>query len=193
MDLTEGDMKRQHFATFLIGLLSGLLAAGLVLLFISRPMRYPIRLQPPPTSSPLRVHITGAVLNPGVYHLPCDSIWESALTAAGGVLAEADLDRINLAAPVEEGQHIFIPYLPTDNSSNALVSPTILNSTAIIDINHATVAELEQLPGIGPSLAKSIIEYREEHGLFLEPEDLLNVSGIGPSKLAQIRELITCQ
>jgi competence protein ComEA len=186
-------MKRQYFATFLVGLLSGLLAAGLVLLFISRPKRYPIRLLPPPTSSPLRVHITGAVLNPGVYSLPADSIWESALHAAGGVLAEANLDRINLAAPLEEGQHIFIPYLSTVNTSDTPVSPTNLNSAAILDINHATAAELEQLPGIGSSLAKSIIIYREEHGLFLEPEDLLNVSGIGPSKLAQIRELITCQ
>jgi competence protein ComEA len=139
------------------------------------------------------VHVTGAVLNPGVYQLPADAIWESALSAAGGVLAEADLDRINLAAPIEEGQHIFIPYSPTDISSSTPAPPTILNSTEMLDINHATIAELESLPGIGPTLAKNIIEYREEYGLFLEPEDLLSVSGIGPSKLGQIRELITCQ
>jgi competence protein ComEA len=186
-------MKRQHFAVFLFGLLSGLLAAGLVLLFISRPKRYPIRLLPPPTSSPVRVHVTGAVLKPGVYQLPADSIWESALSAAGGVLAEADLDRINLAAPIEEGLHIFIPYEPIDTSSGAPAPPTILNSTDLLDINHATIAELEKLPGIGPTLAKNIIEYRDEHGLFLKPEDLLSVSGIGPSKLGQIRELISFQ
>ena len=67
------------------------------------------------------------------------------------------------------------------------------NSTEILDINHATIAELEQLPGIGPALAKSIIEYRETHGFFLDPDDLLNVSGIGPAKLGEIRNLITCQ
>ena len=73
-------MKRQHFMTFLVGLLSGLLAAGLVLLFISRPKRYPIRLLPPPTASPFNVHVTGAVRNPGVYQLPADSIWSLSST-----------------------------------------------------------------------------------------------------------------
>jgi len=186
-------MIRQHGSSFLIGLFSGLFAAGLVLLFISRPRRYPIRLLPPPTPAPLRVHVTGAVQRPAVYLLSVESILEDALEAAGGSLPDADLNRINLASPIEDGQQIFIPYQTIEDSSNALPLSAMNASDERIDINQATDAELEQLPGIGPSLAQKIVEYRLAHGLFLEVDDLLNVSGIGPAKLDQIRDLIRCQ
>lgn len=191
--LTEGAMIRQHVSTFLAGLLSGLLAAGVVLLFIARPKRFPIQLLPPPTPAPLRIHISGAVQNPGVYRIPPGSIYENALQAAGGRMPEADLARINLAAPLEDGQHLYIPFHLENSSTPFPDSTGLLNNPELLDVNLATAAELEQLPGIGPSLAKGIIAFREEHGLFLAPDDLLNVSGIGPSKLEQIRDLITCQ
>lgn len=186
-------MIRQHWASFLIGLLSGLLAAGLVLLFISRPRRYPIRLSPPPTPSPLRVHVAGAVLHPGVYQLPVDGIWETALIAAGGELPEADLARINLAAPLNDGLHLFVPYRIQSEAPVPASGQPDLDLDTLVDVNRATLLDLEQLPGIGPTLAKSIIEYREEHGFFLSPEDLLQVSGIGPAKLEGIKDLIICQ
>ncbi len=182
-------MIRQQWAALLIGLLSGLLAAGLILLFTSRPARYPIKLLPPPTPSPLRIHVAGAVQNPGVYNVPVDGIWETAIDAAGGVLPEADLERVNLAAPLEDGLHLFIPY-QASHLDATVIDPPDLNDGTLVDVNHATLIELEGLPGIGPSLAKAIIEYREEHGYFLAPEDLLHVSGIGPSKLATIKEMI---
>jgi competence protein ComEA len=185
-------MIRQHISTFLIGLLSGLLAAGIVLLFLARPRRYPIRLLPPPTPSPIRVHVTGAVHHPDVYLLPVDSIFEAAIEAAGGGLPEADLGRVNLAAPIEDGQHIFIPFQVTEPDSDISPAAAVPVNTALIDINQATAAELERLPGIGPTLAQNIVDYRREHGLFLEAEDLLEVSGIGPAKLEQIRDLICC-
>lgn len=186
-------MIRQHWPTFLTGLLSGLLAAVLVLLLISRPRRYPIHLLPPPTASPIRVHVAGAVQHPGVYFLAADSIWQTALDSAGGDLPEADLERVNLAAPLEEGQYIYIPYRVTSQVPNGEYAPLPLNDAQLIDVNHATLIELEQLPGIGPSLASNIVQFREENGFFLAPEDLLGVTGIGPAKLEQIRELITCQ
>jgi competence protein ComEA len=184
---------RQHAYSLLIGVFSGLLAAGLVLLFIAKPKRYPIQLLPPPTPSPIRIHITGAVARPGVYNIAQDAIWKTALDVAGGSLDNADLERINLAAPLADGQHIFVPYQSADPSSIPTSPLPVLNDLNLLDINHATLAELEQLPGIGPSLAKSIITYREEHGFFLKPEDLLLVSGIGPAKLEKIIDLIRCQ
>jgi hypothetical protein len=119
-------MIRQHISTFLIGLLSGLHTAGIVLLFLSRPRRYPIRLLPPPTPNPIRVHVTGAVKDPDVYLLPVESIFARAIEAAGGGLPEADLSRVNLAAPVEDGQHIFIPFQVTDPPLDALPIPQCL-------------------------------------------------------------------
>jgi competence protein ComEA len=186
-------MIRQHWRSFLLGLLSGLMAAGFVLLFISRPRRYPIQLLPPPTASPLRIHVAGAVRHPGVYAVPINGIWESAIIAAGGELPEADLERINLAAPLEDGQHLFVPYRMSTDPGSPTGAPPDLNVASLVDVNHATLFDLEQLPGIGPSLAKNIVDFRETHGFFLIPEDLLQVSGIGPSKLAQIRDLIICR
>ena len=185
-------MIRQHWYSFLTGLFSGLLAAGLVLLFLARPQRHPIRLLPPPTPAPVRVHVAGAVQNPDVYLLPIESILETALEAAGGSLPDADLHRINLAAPIEDGQQIYIPYQAGEDTSNPASAPAPIDFDDLVDINLATEAELEKLPGIGPSLAQKIVEFRLEHGLYLEVDDLLNVSGIGPAKLDQIRDLIRC-
>ena len=183
-------MIRRHLPSFFFGLLSGLTAAGFILLFISRPKRYPIQLLPPPTPSPLRIHVAGAVRQPGVYLLPRESIWQDALHAAGGGTADADLTRVNLAATLVDGQHIFFPYESPEGSEDPVIQPRIQNDATLIDINHATLLELEQLPGIGPSLALKIVEYREENGFFLSLEELLNVSGIGPAKLALIKDQI---
>jgi competence protein ComEA len=86
-----------------------------------------------------------------------------------------------------------ILYRVTSQVPNGEYAPLPLNDAQLIDVNHATLIELEQLPGIGPSLASNIVQFREENGFFLAPEDLLGVTGIGPAKLEQIRELITCQ
>ncbi len=186
-------MIRQHWSVFLIGLLSGILSAGLILLFISRPRRYPIQLHPPPTPAPIRVHITGSVLQPGVYLVPVDSILENALEAAGGAHPDADLNRVNLAMTLVDGQQVYIPDKQNNGPEQPLEESQSHSMDNIININLAGPAELEQLPGIGPSLAEKIVEYRLTHGFFLEVEDLLKVSGIGPAKLDQIRDLIRCQ
>jgi competence protein ComEA len=173
--------------TFLAGLFTSLLSTGLLLLFLSKPRGHPIELQPPPTPGLVRVHVAGAVATPGVYELPAASIVKQAIEAAGGPLDQAALEAVNLASPVEDGQQIFLPTRQADVDDP---EPSAAVSEDRIEINAATAPELEQLPGIGPSLAKKIVEYRKTHGPFLEPEDLLSVSGIGTAKLAQIEGLI---
>jgi competence protein ComEA len=180
-------MLRQGW-TFLAGLFTGLLSTGLLLLFLSEPRGHPVKLRPPPTPGPVRVHVAGAVATPGVYELPSTSIVKQALEAAGGPLEQAMLDSVNLASPVEDGQQIIIPLRRADADEPEPHAPLGSNR---ININAATAPELEALPGIGPSLAQKIVEHREAHGPFLRLEDLLAVSGIGPAKLAQIEDLIT--
>jgi competence protein ComEA len=184
----------QRIRDFLGGLFLGLLATGLLLLILTKPIGKPIELHPPPTPAPIRIHIDGAVHIPGVYSLPRNSIVLDAVEHAGGLLDEADLSDINLAAQLKDGQRILIkrsgPVLwvlaePTETSPD-----TPAENTNLIHVNTASAAELERLPGIGPVLAKSIVEFRENNGQFTEIEDLLNVPGIGSAKLAAIRDLI---
>lgn len=181
----------ERWTTYLTGLLTGLAAAGLLLLLLSPRKRIPIELRPVPTPGPLPIHIAGAVKQPGVYHLPRPAIGLDALEAAGGALAEADLDRVNLAAELESGQRLFIPFSSAEGTPLPHATPELaVNPRNQMNINTATVVELEGLPGIGPSLAEKIIEYREIHGLFNSVDELLDVSGIGPAKLDQLRDLI---
>ena len=177
---------------FLAGLMIGLIFSGVLLLVISRPRGRPIKLLPPPTPESLRVHVAGAVSEPGVYTLPMEAIVSQAIEAAGGPLDEAILDMVNMAAELEDGQQIFVP-VKVDTSSETYPSVPIFVPASVdkININTAPAAKLETLPGIGPSLAKKIVEFREAHGPFLKIEDLLNVSGIGPAKLEEIKGLIT--
>jgi competence protein ComEA len=175
----------QRGGNFLAGLLIGLLSTALLLLLTSRPRGQPVQLLPAPTPLPLRVHVSGAVQRPGVYELSPGSIVEQAIQAAGGSLPPADLGSLNLAAALEDGQQVVVP-LPGEDPP-----PTGKNGGGeLIRINTATAAELEELPGIGPVLARNIVEHRQAHGPFATPEDLLNVSGIGPSTLESIRDLI---
>jgi competence protein ComEA len=179
----------QRAGPFLAGLLTGLLAAGLVWLMIAEPRGLPITLEPPPTEAPMHVHVTGAVLHPGVYTLSPGSIIQDALDAAGGALPGAVVEAVNLAAPVQPGEQIFVPQ-PQTPRPTPLVAPSSQSAAGVVNVNTATAPELDLLPGIGPALAQNIIDYREAHGPFASPEDLLDVPGIGPAKLEQIRDLI---
>jgi competence protein ComEA len=132
----------------------------------------------------LEVHVAGAVVAPGVVQVPEGSIVAEAIAAAGGLTGDADPDGINLAARVQDGDQVVVPSSGSSEPSGA--SP----GDGLIAINRATIAELEALPGVGPVLAGRIVAYREEHGPFRAVEDLLDVPGIGESKLASIRDLI---
>lgn len=169
------------------GVLLGALTSALIFLAIAGPRGRPITLLPPPTPVPLQVHVAGAVEHPGVYALPRGSIVQDALRAAGGAAPDADLDRVNLAAELAGGERILVPAVVTAQAGSAAAAPP---SDGLLNVNTATAEELETLPGIGPGLAQSIVQYRESHGTFEAVEDLLLVPGIGPSRLAQIRELV---
>lgn len=145
------------------------------------------------------VHVAGAVLEPGVVELPPGTRVDEAIEAAGGAAEDADLDALNLAAPVADGQQVYVPREGEALAGGAsqqpgAVGPTASGSTdsgGLVDINAADAAALESLPGIGPALAARIIAWRDEHGPFASVESLTDVSGIGPATMADLRDLVT--
>jgi len=183
---------RARFVPYFAGILSGLLMGGILWLIVSQPRGPAIALLPLPSPAPLRVHVAGAVLHPGVYSLAHGSLVQQAIEAAGGPSDNAWLDGINLAERVHDGDQIHVPHLaasgPEPSSTAATPSPGTPASP--VNLNTASASELDRLPGIGPSLARAIIEYRAAHGVFATIEDLLLVPGIGTAKLEAIRELV---
>jgi competence protein ComEA len=164
-----------------------------ILLGTATPARFlepEIELEATATPRPLRVYVSGAVKQADVYVLAPDSIVKDAVLAAGGAADDADLDRINLASPLVDGQHI---YVPRQGEENPPVQPPAGQPAAggKVNINTAESTALETLPGIGPSLAQRIIDYRQANGPFGQIEDIMEVSGIGPATFDKIRDLIT--
>lgn len=146
----------------------------------------------PPTAAPLVVDVVGAVLAPGVYTLPASSRWEQAIETAGGLTARADRQRINMADRLVDGQQIYVPEIgtpiPPTPTPGAVSAKRAQNDG--IGINSASSYELEQLPGIGPTLAERIVAYRQEHGAFERTADIMQVKGIGPACYAEIEAKI---
>lgn len=186
------------------GLALALTATGLILLLYTRPKGQPVALVEPPTPRPLRVDVKGAVARPGLYTLPRGSILHDALTAAGGALPNADLSRVNLAQALNDNDLVTVPALaptltpaPTADPAQPAPSPTTRSANptlppgTLININTATLEELDTLPRIGPALAQRIIDYRTANGPFQRLEDIQQVRGIGPALFAEIQPLIT--
>ena len=153
---------------------------------------------PGPTSTlrPIRVYISGAVHKPAVYELRPDAILEDVISLAGGLTEEADRVSVNLALPLEDGMHVHIPVPgddPVVDSATIRASSEESTSPDRININTATKDELDLLPGIGPSTAQKIINYRTANGNFVSVEDLILVPGIGPAKMDQIQDLISIE
>ena len=142
----------------------------------------------PTSSGPLVVAAAGAVAHAGVYRVPPGSRVIDVVQAAGGPTADADLDRVNLAAKVNDGDRIYVARKgeAADPGASTGGSPDS-TAPAILDLNTATAAQLDALPGVGPSTAQAIVEYRTQHGRFHSVDELMEVRGIGESKLAQIR------
>ena len=130
------------------------------------------------------VHVDGAVAAPGVYELPADARANDAVVAAGGLAPGADTSSINLAAPVGDGDKVHVPVegeaAPSGSSEGGGASGGPVN------INTATVEELDELPGVGEATARAIVEEREANGPFLLPEDIMRVSGIGEKKYERL-------
>ncbi len=180
-----------------IGIFIGLLVAGGLFLTTRSPSGQTVVLLPSPTPQPIMVYVTGAVKRAGVYRLPPDSRVVEAVQAAGGFAEGADLNLVNLATVIKDGEQIVIPGLSTLPTPILTIGDNGLLVTAtpfagqLININTADAALLETLPGIGPTTAQKIVDYREENGPFTRVEDLLKIPGIGPTTLEEIRGLIT--
>lgn len=130
------------------------------------------------------VYITGAIQSPGLYKVASSSTIGDVIKGAGGVLPYGDVESINLAETVTGGQHIHIKF-------NFHGNPESLLRNQKININTATVKELDSLPGIGPTMAKRIEEYRQSKGAFTSIEDIKHVKGIGDGLFKKIRDKIT--
>lgn len=153
------------------------------------------------------VHVDGAVLSPGVYKLPGETVRVcDAVEAAGGLSAEADVSGLNLAAKVADGTKVHVPTAAeveasgqqsevasaagggtaSGSSASASSGSAATGGSSLVNINTATVEELDELPGVGPSTAQAIVDDREQNGPFASPEDLMRVSGIGEKKFAKL-------
>lgn len=154
-------------------------------------------------------HAAGAVTAPGVYALDGGARIDDLVTAAGGLAPDADPSRVNLAAPLADGAWVYVPRVGEEvpPGPSAPVGPPAADGEppgaagpgtsdadppdALIDLNAADAAELDELPGVGPAIAAAIVAHREEVGGFTSVDELLDVRGIGEAKLEDIRPLVT--
>jgi competence protein ComEA len=171
----------KNILNIVFGILVGLLAAGVIWLASSRPRGGPVTLLPTSTPSLLTVYVSGAVASPGVFSLPEGSRVDAAIKAAGGFIPGAESESINLAALLVDGQQIEVPGIIDTSHINA----------GRVNINSATALELDALPGIGPSTAQAIVDYRLQHGSFQFIQDIQNVPGVGPATYERIKDYIT--
>ncbi|MFM8320908.1 MAG: ComEA family DNA-binding protein [Chloroflexota bacterium] len=182
-----------------LGLVSGFLGAGLILLAARQPHGEAVILNQPPTPRPVMVHVSGAVLHPGVYALPYNSRVVDGLEAAGGAAPGADTGKLNQAAFLEDGGLLLVPTLlptqppapPRSAAATRTAAPPAAQTAGKININTATAAELESLPWIGPATAQKIIAYRQAHGPFKTIQAIIEVPGIGQKTFEAIQDLIT--
>jgi competence protein ComEA len=147
----------------------------------------PLRVPRPASAvkAKLVVDVAGAVRHPGLYRLEQGTRIADAVAIAGGPTARADIELVNLAAPLADGEQVVVPTRGAAAASGGTTSPS-----APLDLNTASLEQLDTLPGIGPSTAQKILDYRQEHGAFHSLADLDAVSGIGPSRLAQLKGLV---
>ena len=172
----------------------------------------------PPTSSPIRpsnrrssgrfhsttttrpallVHVAGAVVHPGLVRVPTGARVADAIAAAGGGLPDADLDRLNLAAKVTDGERIPVSRIGqpgaalAGDGSDAGADPNATGAIGPINLNTATAAQLDTLPGVGPSLAAAIVGERGRRGGFTSVDQLRSVRGIGDKRFADLKPLVS--
>jgi competence protein ComEA len=135
----------------------------------------------------LYVDVVGAVARPGLYRVPQGTRVADAVSRAGGVTRKANLDLVNLAAPLADGEQVVVPA-----GVGAAAAGTMDGAApaAPVSLSTATAEQLEGLPGIGPAMAQRIIDYRTAHGAFHSVDELDAVPGIGPARLAELRKLV---
>ncbi len=170
-----------------------LVVAGKVLLRPARPA------VPPPVrvatnsaahaSAPrLFVNVVGAVRRPGLYRLTDGSRVADAVTRAGGPTPKAQIELLNLAARIADGEQIVVPRRGLANPSAAASGGAV--AAGPVHLNSATLEQLDELPGVGPVTAQKILDYRQQHGAFGSVDELDAIAGIGPARLEQLRGLV---
>jgi len=194
-------MSKRRIAQVVFLSIVGVIAFVVIYVILKRPEPASpplvITLQPRPTAEPptptpatINVYVSGAVKKPDVYVLPLNSIVKDAIAAAGGATTDADLEQINLAAHLADQMQVDVPRqgeaAPSPPNGSAPDSPT-----EKININTASVEELDKLPGIGPVIAEAIIDYRTQNGSFKKIEDIDAVKGIGDALFEKIKDQIT--
>jgi competence protein ComEA len=133
----------------------------------------------------LFVHVVGGVRHPGLYRLPQGSRVADALARAGGATRKAQVELVNLAAPLADGEQIVVPRRGRPGAAAA----TSVANGGPVHLNTATLIQLDALPGVGPVTAQKILDYRQEHGAFGSVDELDAVSGIGPARLEELRKV----
>ena len=136
------------------------------------------------------VHVAGAVRAPGVYRMRAGARVDDAVSRAGGALPRADLTQVNLAAKVEDGRQILVPRRVSVASAAPGAADPAAPPGVPLNLNTATLEQLDELPGVGPATAQKIIDYRQEHGGFGSVEELGQVPGIGDVRLASLRDKV---
>lgn len=153
------------------------------------PLQDPVRARPA-AAKLLVIDVSGAVRHSGLYRLRAGSRIDDAIAAAGGATRKAQLDSVNLAAPVADGEQVIVPERGAAGVAAAGAAATGSSPSAPLDLNSATLEELESLPGIGPVTAQKILDYRQAHGAFHAVAELEGVPGIGPAHMAQLKGLV---
>ena len=193
---------RQRLAA--LALLFFLLLGGSLLFFKRDDQGYIEEYRVKTDDESILVHVCGAVANPGIIKVKPGTRKYEVLQKAGGALPEGDLNQVNLAEYVLDGEQVYLPkkgevpvkitrkrtIVATRGSSSGNQEKTKNAVKPLYDLNSATQKELEAVPGIGPTLATRILQYRAKHGRFGSYEDLLKVYGIGPVKLEQLRSYL---
>jgi competence protein ComEA len=137
------------------------------------------------TTAEFWVDVTGAVVHPGVYRLPSGARATDAVAMAGGPAADGELESINLAARVSDGQRIYVPR----RGEPPPAGQGVTSSPEPVDLNSATLEQLDTLPGVGPATARAIIDWRTQHGRFQSVDDLSHIRGLGRSRIDALRSL----
>lgn len=171
-----------------LGILIGLLLGGVLLLLINVRQGEPIQLVTLTPKAYIEVNVAGAVVSPGVYQLKPGQRVYDAIEIAGGAIDLADLNRLNLAAFLEDGQRL---YVPSTESSNVISATPPVNQT--LNLNAASLEDLMALPGIGETKAQAIVDHRNTIGSFSSLEQLLDVSGISQNLWDELQPLLTLE
>jgi competence protein ComEA len=188
----EITLDRRRVVVGAIVLFAVLALAGRMLLRSDRPT------VPPPvrvavstqstTASLVFVHVVGAVQRPGLYRLPDGSRVADALRRAGGTTRRAQLELVNLAARIADGEQVVVPRRGSAVAVASGGSPA--SPSGPVHLNTATLEQLDALPGVGPVTAQKILDYRQQHGSFGSVDELDAIAGIGPARLEQLREAV---